>query len=194
MISLASFIVLMPLLAGGYLTGSPADQKACYALDRDATRTARFITAARLTGKIAPAITLASDGKGYWDVKFSAIYKMLAFPEQWSTFTVGVPEEFFTNEFLGRLQQSGETYVSRDFKMKYVRSEAGCELVYIFDIDTSRSAGSAPPPENLQMWGCIQTGVPALGATRIDMTGQLYGVNLRIGSDYTSDSSHCAAE
>ena len=188
--------LLVLAATAGYLTGDPLHQKACYKLDRDPARTTQQLTGGH--GEVTvDELTTAADGSKQYTVALRYNFDVALFGWQQGTMSFHVPAAYFTPAMLPQLR-AGHALETPGFDLAWVDQGTVTTLDGVTATNADRVHVSNLVPldpdtnfSDLDMLAYLVTGVPSLGAIKIDMTGKMYGFPFKAGIDYTEDPTQC---
>lgn len=200
------------LLGAASENRNPVGEYAYYKLDRNGARTSGMFTRGEFETKVTHEL-LNENGKVF-QVKLDYSLTVQFMGTQTGSELIDVPAEYFSEEFLQQIRQTG-TYETEDFKVRHMgfadarnmdgEFYANCDKLLFYDIETSQSsgmrgmlfkgvqaayadAGFVPPTdgdiENLKLLVHVKYGLPVLGGVKLDVSGVYRGMNLKAGADY----------
>ena len=188
---------------------NPMGEKADYVLDKSGARTTSMVTDGTATGTVSAYLPNNPQGPSY-NVQLNYDVTVRFYGRKQGSVDYPLTDKFFDEDFMVQLRQNG-SYETPDYKIRHEGYEdatnmdgsfyAHCDKIRIYDVKVPQSvelrrlfllaAGLNPdepsllsmPIENLQIVGHVFSGVPVLGAVKIDMSGTVQGINAKIGMD-----------
>ncbi len=188
---------------------SPLGERADYELDKDPARTSSMILSGSAAGTIDKHVPNHPQGPSY-NAALSYDMTVRIYGRYQGVTNLPFVEEFFTPQFMIDLRES-RYYEVDAYKMRHdgratVKTIAGvtykdCDSIYMYDITPEykrqweillvRAAGVDPDEffasgrsiENLVIRGYIYPGIKALGTVKLDISGKVKGIAVKIGLD-----------
>lgn len=190
------------------LTPDPLGQYAHYKVI-NGERTTSLIRSGHTTVTVAEYMPDHDQGPSY---KLVADYeaKVTLYGTYAGTEEVDLPTEYFTEEFLDELRQTGE-YQTEDFKVRHLGYRDArlfdgsfyeqCDYLVFYDIDTTKdnlglqffiraALGQfqdgivLTDVEDLKIYAKVKPGIPVLGGVQLDVSGKMSGLSAKAGFDY----------
>ncbi len=187
---------------------NPLGETANYQLDKATTRTSGVIQSGTGAAKVTEFLPDHESGPSY-NVSLDYDFMVQFYGRQKGTTKWAFRDEFFTPEFMENLRRTG-TYETPDYKIRHegygdARNMDGgvyphCDKVLIYDIKMSESnpfseliyaaagldpyRGDNPQIEDLKLAAHVFTGLPVLGAVKLDLSGTAQGMKIKAGFDY----------
>ncbi len=203
--AIMSVIFLVSTASQGVI--DPLGQAANYKIDKDAKRTSSMLKSGTIKLSVPKEGQDLSKGPAYEvhiDYKFDIA---LMGPYQGNKITQ-IEKEYFTEEFLVTLREKGH-YEGQYFKANHLgyadaknldgKFYAHCDKILLYDIKEPANlsmfseflatvlAEQGADRENIQdlkVLAHISTGIPVLGAVKVDVSGVYNGMDVKAGGDY----------
>lgn len=190
------------------LPRDPLGEAAQYQLDRNGARTTSMIQSGTASTTVSEFQPNNTNGPSYRiDLEYDLSVQF--YGRQKGLEKLLFPQEFFDEAFMEQLRGTGY-YESPNFKLRHqgmgdARTLDGgvypnCDKILMYDVVFPDSKGfealiyaaagidpnsdSKPGIENLKINAYLFHGIPALGAVKLDISGVVQGMNIKIGFDY----------
>ena len=205
-----SFFVFGSVSALAEMQRDPMGETADYALDKNGARTSSLITKGFGEGIVDQFLPNHENGPSYGVlVSYELVVKLQGTKKGSMRFIF--PDEYFTPQFMPDLRKNG-TFETSDYKMKHegmgstTTLDGGdykdCDKVMMYDIKDPDSLGFSAllaaaagyseedlrtgraEIQDLVIRTYIHPSVKVLGAAKLDISGKVSGVSVKVGLDY----------
>lgn len=186
----------------------PLGERASYQLDRNSSRTTQMIQAGTAIATVAQFLPDHQRGPSY-EVQLEYDMTVQMYGRHRGTTKWAFSREFFDEEFMRRLRETG-TYETPDYKIRHegfadARNGDGgayphCDKILIYDVKVPQALGleplfaamagidpdmpGNPRIEDLKIRAHVFSGVPVLGAVKLDLSGIVEGMSVKAGFDF----------